>query len=380
MAARELARAGSNIKITLDGQDAGELFYSARAGKAVLQPDSVVCEGDNVAEATFKDADLRDEFTYTDGLIKIKRRWKITKPGKWQLIFGYSPSPKLRQWIVPSVMYDENRMGTGKYPTGGLERGWSFREDRIPIPSCSILHDGSTWQAVFTTPAHNEGEISSVKTFLCEGRPSFEIRVPFTEEPFTYTEKGIIIGGLSAKTGKLFNIRKIPFEYTRTFYIATGTCSHVSEIYTALTAVALNEFGTGDKRPDADWSGIARLKLQHLKYLLIDNEKMTAIKMGRGNGLFQSFYEFTAGSFLVRGLEGATIFARTAKEVDNAEYMETAGKIGNFFLAGALPNGLHRDCSRSRTAGGAGISAWARRPNCRAGPTRGATANACPTT
>jgi hypothetical protein len=90
-------------------------------------------------------------------------------------------------------MCDRNEIGEGSFPRGGVEKGWSFREDRIAIPSCSILHDGSHWQAVFTDPSVKESEISSVKTCAREGRPSFEISVPYTEEPFTYTEKGIVM-------------------------------------------------------------------------------------------------------------------------------------------------------------------------------------------
>lgn len=341
----ELIQANNGIRIAINGLWTGELFYSLRAGKAVLQPVQIVCAPDNTIKAIFKGTELTDQVTATDGLIKIKRHWKVLRPGNWQLTFTYRPAGDLTQWIVPSVMYDENRMGTGCYPKGGLDQGWSFREDRIPIPSCSILHDGRHWQAVFTEPAQSEGEISSVKTFLRDGKPAFEIRVPYSEEPFTYTEKGIVIGGLSARTEKLLSVSKTPFEYSRTFYLASGKCSHISEIFMKLTDIALNEFGTNAIQPGSEgWSDIASLKLKHLNFLLIDNEKITAIKMGKGNGLFQSFYEFTAGSFLVRGLEGATIFARAGKELADERYLDIAKKIGNFFLQGALPNGMHRDC------------------------------------
>jgi hypothetical protein len=341
----KLNQASNKLQIFVEDIKSGELFYSIRSGNKVLSPVELVRKGDRLYKVTFADAELSDELTFTEGLIKVKRRWNILRPGKWQLSFGYSPEKYPRQWIVPSVMYDENRMGVGRYPTGGIDKGWSFREDRIPIPSCSILHDGSDWQAVFTNPAASENEISSVKTFLREGTSSFEIRVPYTEEPRTYTEKGILIGGLTAKTEKFFEVKDVPFEYERTFYIAYGKCSQRSEIYMKLTGIALQEFGTADDAITQErWPEIASLKLRHLKFLLIDNDEMTAIRMGKGNGLFQSFYEFVAGSFLVRGLEGATIFARASKELGDNNYLDFAEKIGTFFLGGALPNGMHRDC------------------------------------
>jgi hypothetical protein len=340
----ELISADKKVEIIHDGRVAGELFYSIRTGKVILEPDNVLFGADNVIKVVFKEAELKDEFVVNKGFIKIKRQWKILKPGKWQLMFGYCPGPDLRQWLVPSVMYAKNEMGAGRFPRGGLDKGWSFREDRIPVPSCSILHDGLNWQAVFTSPATNDGEISSVKTFLKSAAPAFEIRVPYTEEPYTYTEKGIITGGLTRKTGRFFKIHKVPFEYSRTFYIAYGKCAHVSEIYISLAARALDEFGTGDERLlKANWSEVASNKFKHLKFLLIDNQKVTAVKQGKGNGLFQSFHNYTSGSFLTKSLEGALIFAKASKELGNEKYLDIAERIGDFFLAGALPNGLHRD-------------------------------------
>ena len=339
----QLISADKKVEIIHDGVEVGKLFYSIRMGKTILEPDNVLREADNVIKVYFKDAELKDEFVVNEGFIKIKRQWKILKPGRWQLVFGYCPGPDLRQWLVPSVMYGKNEMGAGNFPRGGIEEGWSFREDRIPIPSCSILHDGLNWQSVFTSPATNDGEISSVKTLLKSAAPAFEIRVPYTEEPYTYTEKGIVTGGLTGKTGKLLKIHKVPFEYSRTFYIAYGKCAHLSEIYISLAARALDEFGTDERLSKANWSEVASKKFQHLKFLLIDNQKITAVKQGKGNGLFQSFHNYTSGSFLTKSMEGALIFARAAKELGNEKYLDIAERIGDFFLAGALPNGLHRD-------------------------------------
>jgi len=338
-----LISADKKVEIIHDVIRIGELFYSIRMGKVILEPEKVLREADNVVKVVFKDAELKDEFLVNEGFIKIKRQWKILKPGRWQLIFDYCPGPDLRQWLVPSVMYEKNEMGAGKFPRDGIDKGWSFREDRIPIPSCSILHDGLNWQAVFTSPAKNDGDVSSVKTFFKDAVPAFEIRVPYTEEPFTYTEKGIITGGLTGKTERVFNIHKVPFEYSRTFYIAYGKCAHVSEIYISLAALALDEFGADERLSKANWSEIASDKFQHLKFLLIDNQKVTAVKQGKGNGLFQSFHNYTSGSFLTKSLEGALIFAKASKELGNEKYLDIAERIGDFFLAGALPNGLHRD-------------------------------------
>ena len=340
----DLRQEGKTVGLFRDGVRLGTFYYSVRRGNDWQDAEQVVTGPGNSVRIVFKHAEIADRYTFSQGLVRVDRRWKISQPGSWQLGFGYCPPSQLRQWLVPSVMYDKNVMGTGRFPRGGIETGWSFREDRIPVPSCSILHDGSDWQAVFTEPAPDEGEISSVKTYLRDKQPAFEIRVPYCEEPRTYTEKGIVIGGLTGRTERLFKVRKVPFEYSRTFYIAYGRCTHVSEIFMRLSDLALKKFpGTGVPAA-ADWSEIASLKLNHLRFLLIDDGRMTAIKMGRGNGLFQSFYEFAAGSFLVKGLEAATIYARAGRETGHIKYTDIADRIGKFFLGGALPNGLHRDC------------------------------------
>jgi len=112
----ELISADKKVEIIHDGRVAGELFYSIRTGKVLLEPDNVLREADNVIKVVFKDAELKDEFIVNDGFIKIKRQWKILKPGRWQLMFGYCPGPDLRQWLVPSVMYGKNEMGAGRFP------------------------------------------------------------------------------------------------------------------------------------------------------------------------------------------------------------------------------------------------------------------------
>ena len=332
------------VEITHAGTRLGGVYYGIRRGKVTLEPNEIHIDAGNVVTVTFAGAKLEDEFIAGQDCITIKRRWTILSPGRWQLLFNYQPSADSGQWIVPSVMYAKNEMGAGSFPRGGVEKGWSFREERIPVPSCSILHNGSHWQAAFTNPSTQENEISSVKTYLKEGKPAFEISVPYIEEPFTYTEKGILMGGLTAKTAAFFEIKKAPFEYSRGFFIAFGRCNHVSEIFIKLTALALDLFDApGGEHLKTDWSTVAALKFHHLKYLLIDKAGITAIQQGKGNGLFQSFHNYASGSFLTRGMEGAVIFARAAGEPGNAEYRAIAERIGDFFLAGSLPNGLHRD-------------------------------------
>ena len=139
----QLINKNGRIIIILDGIELGGVYYGMRRGRATLQPTGILIEAGNIVTVTFADARLKDEFIVDKDFLIIKRRWTILRPGRWQLLFNYQPSADLEQWLVPSIMYDKNKMGEGRFPRGGIEKGWSFREDRIPIPSCSILHDGS---------------------------------------------------------------------------------------------------------------------------------------------------------------------------------------------------------------------------------------------
>ena len=344
----ELSVSEGRVRITAEGRPLGELCYALRKGKNRLLPAEIKTGDGNSVTAAFNGVGVRDILEAEQGLIRVRRSWKIARGGKWQLLFGYMPVQGLDRWVVPAVMYGKNEMGEGKFPRGGIEQGWSFREDRIPIPSCSILHNDKEWQAVFAAPAGQEGETSSVKTFREGENPAFEISVPYVEEPYTYTEKGVVLGGLTGRTEKYFNVSSVPFEYNRTFYIAYGGHKHPSNIFTILVARAMDEFSEGEAA-QADWSEIAALKLQHLKYLLLDGGGITAIKQGRGNGLFQSYYEFTSGSFLCKSLEAACIFVRWAAGTGNEQYLDLAERIGDFFLQGSRPDGQHRDCYSLKT-------------------------------
>ena len=135
----ELSVEDKQATIAVDGELIGRLHYLLRRGNSFEGPDVVIKSGDNVISVAFKDGEVRDEIEYMQGLIRVSRSWKILKKGKWQLMFDYVPAPVLSEWIVPAVMYEKNERGEGRFPRGGLEKGWSFREDRIPVPSCSIL-------------------------------------------------------------------------------------------------------------------------------------------------------------------------------------------------------------------------------------------------
>ncbi len=343
------------IELVIDGKKIGKLYYKLLRhhmfGKVSdIEPTQTsIIENNKVKVIFSNDAELLDKFNYEQNLITIEREWIIKTKGKYQLMFQYAPDTtknKVKEWIVPSVMYQQNKFGEGKFPRGDWYDGWSFREDRMPIPSCSILKTDTGYVSAFNSPANEHKVTSSIKTFELNNKPRFQINIPYTEEPHSYLEKGIIIGGLSKPKIKTLKIKRkqIPYTYKRTFYIKQQNTNQstnmiIKQIFNDAWKIQ------NSKKPEIDWNKTVSLRLNHLLFLLIQNSDsgMYAVKMGRGNGLFQGYYDYTAGSFLVKSLEASVIFAKVGRELDNDKLINLAEKIGNYFLKGKLPNGLHQD-------------------------------------
>lgn len=291
---------------------------------------------------------VTDIFFKEQNSIIVESKWDITSSGIYKFKTCFVPYiEKDFNWVVPSVMYNKNKDGIGKFPKGGLEKAWSFREDRVSIPSCSILYKENKFVSISCNAAKSEKDISSVKTFYKEEKSQFEINIPYTESPYTYTDKGIASKGLKKQQSKYFKILKnnLPYVYQRIFYIDFSfDIKHYSDIYRILTEKAEKRYS--DKVCDIKQfklDNIYKLKLQHLKSLYFDKDDVKGIIMGKGNGLLQPFFNYTSGSFLCKSIEAATIFARIKDKSDSSELIRYAENIGDFFTQGALYNGLFYD-------------------------------------
>jgi len=346
------------VQVRRNGRLMGELLYRLSHKGKLFHPRLIECGRKATVRVDFGTALLSDTIKEKNDFLLVERQWTIFRPGSWRLLFTYRPNlGRVREWCVPAVMYDDNEQGKGSFPSGDLEQGWSFREDRIPVPCCSLLldRDGRA-QALFCNPAAVENEISSIKSSLEGGKPTWEISIPFTEEPFTYREKGILFGGLSRNSGRFFQLKfyQLPYIYRRTFFLLPAPdiqgreqfYSHIFRIaWRELRPKAGGMLGTaaGSASPFIDWSAIASLKLNHLLFLVHDRKGVTGLWAGKGNGIFQSFYNYLSGSFLVKSMEAAVILAQAGKELHAPGFFDLAERMGNFFLGGALDNGLHQD-------------------------------------
>jgi hypothetical protein len=338
------------VLIRIDDFFISRLEYGFLWSGRIMRPRKISLEKENQVFVEFEGAEIKDVISESDGLVTVDRNWTINRPGRGRLSFTCEVvSPGLTEWTVPSVMYDENRLGEGKYPRGGLSAGWSFREDRTPLPACSIVHDRTTFQAVFTEPARSEDEVSSVKSELKNGLPFLQIQTPMVEEPHTYTEKGVVLGGLTRRKERFFKKRRdeAPFLYRRRFYVAYGRDLPLTTyIFDRVAGSAMELAGFGEPfQGQADWGDIADLKLRHLLFLAVDDLKsgVAGFRMGRGNGLIQGYYEYLIGSFLGKNIEASVILTQAGRELERPDLIDLAERVGRFFLQGRLPGGGHRD-------------------------------------
>lgn len=346
------------INVFINNNKTGRIYYTMLKHHIFnrvneMRPTQISIIDNNKIKSTFDDSsEILDVITYKEELLTIEREWTIKSKGRYQLIFRYSPTlnnDKIRDWIIPSVMYQENIHGEGKFPRGKWSDGWSFREDRMPIPSCSLLQSDNAYISVFCDSADSHKFTSSIKTFKTDNKPHFQINIPYSEEPHSYLEKGIMCGGLSKPTTKTMKIKnkQLPYNYKRKFYVKQeNTKQSINHSFKKIFDEAWKIHKKKKiNNSNIDWDKIVSLRLNHLLFLLIQkpDKDMYAIKMGEGNGLFQSYYNYTAGSFLVKSLEATVILAQVGKETGNNQFINLAEKIGDYFLKGKLPNGLHQD-------------------------------------
>jgi hypothetical protein len=341
--------------------------------------------GDSVVRAAFREggtllAFIEDVFVENAGLTEIRRGWKVHTPGEWgfsvRLSFDFSDKPEI---FVPAVMYRGNEMGKGAFPRGG--RVWSFLESRTPLPSCTLLYSGSRSFVSCIDPASEERFLSaaSAKTEGKNGTVNF--RIPGSEWPASYTGKHTLSASPLTRDRAYLAVPadRLPFTLERTIF-CMGIPSDGSSCFTSYRVFLESlppRTAARDPAPEMGWSGYSVYKLRHLLSLIepgekaIDESKLdlragadTAyLVMGRNNGSLQKVYNYTAGSFLVKSLEGALILAREDERNMTADIegllrglasrmgrdsrislADIAESIGRFFLAGERTPGVHQDC------------------------------------
>ncbi len=328
---------------------------------------------------------VEDRISAEGDLSTVRRRWTLLLDGRWILGSRFSAAfEREGELLVPAVMYRNNELGKGAFPTREEAASWSFLESRAPIGGCVHWYGADKSFTVSVEPSLDASLLCSSGFSWERGRAYVELELPGTEVPFAYTGKSersapgrdracLSVGAaeLPFVVEQAFSCRCAPtggasiYGTYRRFVAALGQRNEPSRPR-ALPSGGRRR-GEGSAAPAADWAAYASLKIAHLLSLVeaASGGKTAYLAMGKGNGDLQAIYDYTAGSFLVKSLEGAVILSHIdAGELDDdasapfkarlarlfgAEdgsglLPEIAERIGRFFLAGELASGVHQDC------------------------------------
>lgn len=297
---------------------------------------------------------IEDTFREMAGIVEVSRRWTlIDRRGRWIFPVRFTLPLEAGALIrVPAVMYRGNSVGVGAFPRGGGDQVWSFLETRTPLPACVELIDRRRSFICCTEAAKETRFLSSAAGRISGGTGSVTILVPGSERPASYTGKRTITHSSDPAPELSFNGESTSLVIERKFYgavIEGEGRSDFAAYHAFLAGRAELEEPASRAQPTLSWQQYAELKRAHLLSLVEPGPRLgTAyLKMGRNNGDHQPVYEYTAGSFLVKSIEGALILARDAAlppAVGETPLSEIAEHIGRFFLGGELAPGVHQDC------------------------------------
>ena len=325
--------------------------YSLEYNGAVYEPLEIKY-GKSRIEAVFDIGVIVDEFTFGDGRIILDRSWSLAVPGIWSLSAVFRIESSDYELFVPSVLYRKNDKGIGKYPRGGTDAGWSFMEDRTPLPSCVQLYNEHRSLIFCSEPSGSYKHMSSVSASRREKELTVVFRFPGKEYPSSYTGKTRLDPSPESDSPEGISLgnTEVPFSFSRRFFIASRHIEGEGPFnsYRRFLEFLEDKWDhTQDLERLAEWNEYYELKLSHL-LSLIEKDDFTGnsfIKMGSDNGELQDIYDFTAGSFLVKSIEGAWVLAKSADSLNPDEPLpDTAESIGRFFLQGEQSPGIHQDC------------------------------------
>lgn len=276
----------------------------------------------------------------TDDIDEITRRWDIQGRGRYRFFFEYDAGRFFDDWIVPAVLYRENRDGTGHFPRGGIDSGWEFREDRMGIPGAFFALSEGDAAGIFVEPAVGDRNITSGGVRRGEGGHVLYAALPAVESPRRYIAKGFL--GLAYGKKKPRYIHSAgSLKYERKFYVYRGKRLDYHRVFRA--AVDVFEPKAIQITRDALDEQIELRKRHLAEYLFYEKEDIFGIRRGRNNGflLQRTIYDVIGGGFLEKGIQGAYLLHRLGEETK-------AKKIADYLLEGRLENGLAWVCYHLR--------------------------------
>ncbi len=377
------------MDITIDPRDALRVTATATRGRDIgvgyqlglggrrLSPTSLSAASGS-ARAEFADsaglaATIEDSFEESGPLLVMTRRWTFLRTGPWSLSASFRAEIGKAEVFVPAVLYRGNETGKGAFPKRGLAESWSFLETRSPVPACVQLDGGSESLICAASPASETAFLASAEGATQGGAGIASFELPACERPFAYAGKTSRVAAGERPEGLRFAEGELPAVVERRFHCALldrGGRSGLSAYRDFVESLAAAPgAGAAPTRGEAGgrfvpWREYEARKTAHLLSLVetVPGGGTAYLAMGRRNGELQGIYDYTAGSFLVKSLEGALVLARTADPGGYAEpflrrlsdalgvepgpalLLEASERIGRFFLAGERGPGIHQDC------------------------------------
>ncbi|MFA6680659.1 MAG: hypothetical protein WCS35_01390 [Sphaerochaeta sp.] len=343
------------------------------------EADTIVSAGNGI-EAVFKResnpiATVQDTFSVDESegssLIRVTRTVSFLVPGAFRLEHNWSvPFDTEPELFVPAVLYRDNLAGKGAFPRRlGHEKEWAFIESRTPLPGITVLNDNERGFVISCSEAGGDRLPVSASTKTTLQGAEITLWEPGTEWPKRYTGKTTLEPHDGSDSEVCYHVRaaSTPKQITNVFSLMEGPVGENRPFgfyRTFIESLDRHSPPAGALQNALSWDAYAELKLIHLLSLVesIEPGKTACICMGRNNGFVQDIYEYTAGSFLVKSLEAAVIFARTDErslssdakamlekvstrvEAPGCSLNELAIMIGRFFLQGEKAPGVHQDC------------------------------------
>ena len=287
-----------------------------------------------------------------DGRIRVvERTWRIAGRGRLRVSYGVEWAGAAVHWTVPAVMYDGNRIGEGRFPRGGPEVGWAFREDRCALPSASFVSDGVACVGLWTLPAASEADLSCVRTSIIppdHGGGGEQVRLavewPLAEEPVAYRRKWYPLGGPRRGVRRWHRVDG-QWTGTRRFVVFASPTGGIAAMHDALRWW----WGRMPAPPVVpDWGAIVRSKVQHVtRNLFVQDGGATGFVEARLAHL--PVLNTLSAGFLGKNIELALSLHRVGVETGEPRLVEMATAVADFFGGGRLANGLfHTDWQRGR--------------------------------
>jgi hypothetical protein len=306
----------------------------------VVEPASVSRDGWALRASFGERGEVEDRVVERSGdgrITVVQRTWRLRGTGRLRIGYAVSRAGAARHWVVPAGMYDGNAVGEGRFPRGGAEVGWAFREDRCALPSASFVSDGTGCEGLWTMPAGTEADLSCVRTSVEDGRVRLAVEWPLAEGPVAYRRKWYPLGG--PRRG-IRRWQRIDGEWsaTRRFVVFESPGGGIAAMHDALRWWWER---SGDPAGGADWGEIVRSKVEHVAAnLWVRDARSTGFVQARL--LHLPVLNTLSAGFLGRNVELALSLYRVGVATDQPRLRAIATGVADFFGGGRLPNGLFR--------------------------------------